>query len=270
MRSGFEWDGSVIQRCSARALILSAVLLALMTLCVGNAIAEDYTYAPGALTPDNAAMMPDSAAGATAYGGTFECTVPFANVQAAPSGYVVGNCKSGVHLRRQAKSSMFDGTFWDGGYIFGNVAGCGWIQVSLDQQVSDTTGALCDPNSIGYRLNEYAVATNDNTTPKSSCSDVPNATKCSDGTTVTSITACYAYRNFRPWASGQGVSDAYAILNSGKSLRWRYITKYGATNFGNSKFVMVRDPSLGAGQGNWYFVQRSCLPANLPGYKAVS
>lgn len=47
----------------------------------------------------------------------------------------------------------------------------------------------------------------------------------------------------------------------GKAVRWRYISRDG-------RYVMVHatryDPNDGHGQQNWFFIQRSCLPAHLP------
>ena len=47
------------------------------------------------------------------------------------------------------------------------------------------------------------------------------------------------------------------------ALKWRYTTKYNSTD-GTGQYVMVRDDTVAAGEGNWVFVPRSCLPATLP------
>jgi hypothetical protein len=230
-------------------------------------VAEDYTYAPGAVGTGSSG---DLTIMAEPMDGIFSCSVPWANVQAAPSGFVVGNCKSGTHLHRQMKSSKYDNTYWDGGYVYGNYAGCGWIEVSKSQLLTGGGQKLCDPNSIGYNLWQYANYTNDATSPKwPNCSDNQATTKCTDGTSVTSTGACSAYRNFRPWASGQAVTDPVGTYPIGKVFKWRYTTRYGATNFSNMQFVMVRDPSISPGQGNWMFINRNCLPSVLPGAQAV-
>lgn len=41
---------------------------------------------------------------------------------------------------------------------------------------------------------------------------------------------------------------------AGYQVFWRSVSR-------DNGYVMVRDPNVGTGQGNWAFVQRSCLPA---------
>jgi hypothetical protein len=234
-----------------------------------RALAEDYTFAPGQIEyeePKLKSKPGEITTQATPMGGIFRCAVPWASVQSAPSGFVIGNCKQNSELHRQMKSDQYDGTYWDGGWVTGNFAGCGWIRVDYSNLVPNSTAyTLCNPNSIGYALSEFALWTNDGTTPKyPNCSDNSATTKCTDGTATTASVSCYAYRNFRPWLSGQQVTDPVAIYPAGKVFKWRYITRYTATNFGNSYFALVRDPALSPGQGNWMFVPTGCL-SSFPG-----
>jgi hypothetical protein len=57
----------------------------------------------------------------------------------------------------------------------------------------------------------------------------------------------------RPFTTTSG-SDFLRTRPAGYQVFWRYVSR-------DNGYVMVRDPNVGTGQGNWAFVQRSCLPA---------
>jgi hypothetical protein len=239
----------------------------------GVARAEYGTYARAALVPVEAPLSTQLAT-TTTYSGNFKCSVPFATVQAAPSGLAVGNCLSGVHLHRQDKSSQYNGTYWDGGFVYGNFNGCGWIQVSYSDQVADGTFQECPVGSIGYRTDEFAIATNEGTTNRTDCRENATSHRCTDGTSVSVAYRCYAYANYRPWVAGQDPTDYVRYYDPPAVLKWRYIAKFTSKTSGR-QWVMVDDPTRSdppGGQGNWLFVARACLSpttGSLPGQQPV-
>lgn len=197
--------------------------------------------------------------------GTFYCSVPYAAVQAAPSGFVVGNCPQGTELRRRVKSALVDvgqGQFdyYEGGYIFGQFSGCGWVRTAQSTAYNTTdVWNNCDPNSIGYNMDEFIYRFSNGQYYTDGCS---GASSCA-GTLINNRTDCWTVANVRPWTSGQSVPSAIRIIPAnathlGQSrLAWRYVTKYPTTD--GSYWVMARDRAYGSGQGNWVFVPLSCL-----------
>jgi hypothetical protein len=241
--------------------------LATVVLCLSGpafAWAEVGTYARGAIAPTSSTSSGSVVPLATPQSGIFSCSVTWASVQAAPSGYVVGNCANGWQLRRTAKSDQFNGTWWDGGYITGNFQGCGWIQVeySIYQSAGTTTG--CAYGSVGYRLDEFARTSNDSGA-NPDCNR--QGGKCTDGTPVQVSwpNGCDIYANGRPWLSGQTASNVMAWLPQGTTVRWRYVTKYTGSP---DLMVMVRRLNVSPGQGNWGFMGRGCF-GTLPYETAV-
>jgi len=250
---------------AARACAVAIVLAC--GIAAAPAQAQDVeTYVPNALTP---AATPTPAPGqpqtrATPMSGYFNCAVPYASVQAAPSGYVIGNCLNGWQLRRTAKSDQYNGTYWDGGFIAGLFNGCGWIQVNWSTMTGAGTTGACAPGSVGYNTNEFASSTNDSTDPNNNCTN--NGNGCTDGTPVAVSwpQGCYMYANFRPWLSGQTASNTTYFVPAGTVVRWRYVAKYTGSP---DTMVMVRHPGVAAGQGNWGFMGKGCfssLPYEVP------
>lgn len=206
----------------------------------------------------------------TAYG-TFYCSVPYAAVQASPSGFVVGNCPQGTELRRRVKSALVDVgqgqyDYYEGGYIFGAFNGCGWVRTAQSNAYNTTdVWSNCDPNSIGYTQDEYMYKLPDGQYWTDDCSD---GASCA-GSLVNNRQTCYTVANVRPWLSGQSVpapirfipqNATYGFLPDGRPaprLAWRYVTKYPTTD--GTYWVMARDRAYSTGQGNWVFVPFSCL-----------
>ena len=62
-------------------------------------------------------------------------------------------------------------------------------------------------------------------------------------------TAATEYANTGRNAVRNIANDTYVL--------WRYVTTDGQN-------VMIRDPHIADGQGDWVFVKRSTLPADLP------
>lgn len=245
----------------ARAYLAAALLTT--ALCAvalpASALADGYLVAPSEqLTPseelspggkDDGMVSPD----ATRMNGTFDCSVPWATVANKPSGYAIGNCGYGIHLHRTLKSDPVDTGYYDGGEIFGNYAGCGWIGTgsSTAHNTTDVWGN-CYPTA-GQSDGSFWQFT-DGCSGTSSCS----------GTNRANPASCTAYGNFRPWRSGQNPTDylrtipANATYLGAPRLNWRYVTKYSAAN-GSGQYVMVRDRATAPGSGNWVFVRRSCM-----------
>lgn len=76
---------------------------------------------------------------------------------------------------------------------------------------------------------------------------------CADGSQVTIQRNCGVYANARPFTTTSGL-DFLRTRPAGYQVFWRYVSR-------DNGYVMVRDPNVGTGQGNWAFVQRRCLPA---------
>ncbi len=257
-------------RSVRRVLLAAGVMAAFAGFGAAGANADVATAVPDGLVE----VLPGGAGGggvapmSTPMGSTFECNQPVVPVQAKPSGFVTGNCLEGVHLRRIAKSDPYLSWYWDGGYIFGNFAECGWVRTDMSDMVSATTGDLCG-GSASMANAEFMVANNDatNEAVHGSCSKhqaSDGSWRCTDGTPVQTVSACYEFANFRPWASGQIPIEPVRIIPSGYTLKWRYLAKYYAADGTGSGMVMVRDPAYSAGYANWVFVHASCL-AGLPG-----
>lgn len=252
------------------ALIVTAALMALAAAAPAVAAEEAGTIMDNALVPvapsagkgGATKLGPEQGGAATtqAWGDTFACNQPYSIVQAKPSGYVVGNCLSGTHLRRQDKSSpystSFPSAYWDGGWIFGNYNGCGWINSGFTNLAGSTTQSLCPVGSIGYNNSEYQTANNNGACAPSTCTD---------GTAVRLRVNCNAWGNFRPWAPGQMVTDFIRVVPAGTTLYWRYMTKYEYPAGSGEYMVMARDPSYSAGNGNWAFYHSPCFEY-LTGY----
>ena len=232
------------------------LLLVALLACwpVTSAHADAFMGNGRQIEPANA---PNSAGGgitplSTVETGTFLCSVPYATIAAQPSGYAIGNCPNGTSLHRQAKSDWTDTGYYDGGKIFGNFAGCGWIRTDQSNKANDLAWNDCNPSSIGYNFSEYA-AFDDGCTAGSSCA----------GTPITNRYDCYAMGNVRPWLSGQTYTDFLRVIphnatvNGQPRFAWRYVAKYQTTDV--NYWVIGRDRGVGRGQGNWVFVPWACI-----------
>lgn len=197
--------------------------------------------------------------------GTFYCSVPFAAVQAQPSGFVVGNCPQNTEVRRIRRSGLVDvggGEFdrYEGGYILGAFSGCGWVR-SAQSTASNTTTVWnhCEPNSVGYTMSEFMYDWGGGNYWYDGC----GGTASCAGTPINNRYTCYAVANIRPWLSGQSLPPALRYIpenathNGAPRLAWRYVAKYPTTE--GNYWVMARDRAYGSGQGNWVFVPYACL-----------
>lgn len=139
--------------------------------------------------------------------------------------------------------------------------GCGWIEARFEpEKLNSNSNSACGEGSTG----DFEV-------PQSSFMERHNSA-LGDGWPVVNTRTCPEYANYRPWSSNNveqelvRTAPAYASSGSGSNypaLKWRYITKYGSAD-GTGRYVMVRDDRYRAGEGNWVFVPRSCLPLTLP------
>ena len=257
---------------SRRVRTVGLALLAALTCCVALAPAtqaEVGTYAPNALKPVKP-QPGDINSLSTQESGIFSCNVPYAVVQAKPSGFVTGSCTRGTHLHRDAKSGEYDTTYWDGGFVYGNYSGCGWIRIDQSDLAAAGGNDLCTWTSIGYNDNEIMIASNEGTQAPNSCSRNATTGRCTDGTSaVVRAGGCKLWANFRPWTSGQGATDPIRdIPASNGRVKWRYVSKY-TTADGSGRYVMVRDDFSSQGQGNWGWMKESCL-TSMPGRMAVN
>ena len=171
----------------------------------------------------------------TSANGTFYCSVDYATVAAAPSGFAVGNCARNTEFRRIAKSGLVGtGTgqgYYDGGYILGAFSGCGWIRTDQSNAYNTTTQwNHRDPNSIGYTKDEFMYKFADGSYYYDGCADTDDC----KGTPINNRQTCYTAANVRPWLSGQSVPAAIRYIPANAThlgaprFAWRYVAKYGA------------------------------------------
>jgi hypothetical protein len=137
---------------------------------------------------------------------------------------------------------------FDGGFIYGNYQGCGWIGTGSESLVASGTYTACG-SSASHTLSEYSSQTN----------HYHCVGGCTDGTPISVVGDCPEYANLRPWSNTSAPTDLLRTRHAGYgSLRWRYQTRYV---YGPYFYVMVRDAGISAGAGNWVFVPRPCLGA---------
>jgi hypothetical protein len=192
--------------------------------------------------------------------GTFVCSVPWADIANVPSGYAIGNCRQGTVLHRTSKSAKTPNGFFDGGYIAGSFAGCGWVRTTEDHKLDGAASNACS-SSASRPLSSFALATNDG-----ACGG-----RCTDGTPVENPAECPKYANFRPWSERNRPTDPVGKVDANSNrLLWRYVSRHASAD-GSGRYVMVHDPdaSIGPSNANWVFVPRSCL-GTLPGSQSPS
>ena len=183
--------------------------------------------------------------------GTFRCAGPdgpATTIRNTPSGFVIGNCLNGTTLKR-AKKSEAAGFWWDGGYIFGNFEGYGWVRSDGDTQV--------DGSANGYTGASTSIS------DIASLVSCPYGESCGDGAAVTLRGSCPTYAN-------KGGHDQLGGLGAGTALHWRYRTLDGA-------WAMVRVDGVkcshaGTGENHalgWRFVPSSCIDYPAPSGRCV-
>jgi hypothetical protein len=110
----------------------------------------------------------------------------------------------------------------------------------LNNELTNTGhGGLTTPCPVGGQ--EY---------PLSSFASLHNSQPADDGASTTITMTCLEYAN-------TGGREPVRTIPAGAQVLWRYVTSDG-------KWVLVRDPRVPDGSGNWIFVARSCLPGTLP------
>ncbi len=183
--------------------------------------------------------------------GVYHCGDPYSTIANVAGGLAIGNCPSNEEfdVEDYGYGGEKSGYFY-GGY-FANLGACAWAKVSevLNKEKSGNTGHCS--GGIGYEYGTFYKEINSNTVP--------------DGFYVVNRVACEEYANVRPWGNDTAVGPIRSVPaytekpgTGYPALKWRYVTN-------NGKYVMVRDARISGGEGNWVFVERSCLPATLPG-----
>jgi hypothetical protein len=167
----------------------------------------------------------------------------WSTIQSFASGYATGNCYDNWHLHRTRKE--VNAYTWDGGYFYGDYQGCGWIRSDRDVLLQYIAYTPCANPNLSDAAIAYVI-------------DCHHGTPNCAGTGVTSIGTCNEYANVRPWtASPAPTSGPLRSRGPGYRFNWRYVVD-------GRNYVMVQDGAVGAGSGNWVFVNRSCLPSTLP------
>ena len=180
--------------------------------------------------------------------------------------FAIGNCASGWDLEVVSYASENTETHEHsyGGFVNNAFSGCGWINTAYTlEKVNSNKNTACAGSGSSR---EFKVE-------ESSFMEKYNRGTVGDGNPVVNKVPCPEYANYRPWSSNNvekeliRTAPEYAASSPGSNypaLKWRYTTKYASTD-GTGQYVMVRDDRItGAGEGNWVFVPRSCLPATLP------
>ena len=240
------------------ALIISATSVAradVDTMGKLREVSSTFKSSPGEVNPLVTAEKED-----------YECTAKYSDMQSGAFSWVIGNCAKGEILeavvRRLYSDSEPEGNYALGGWVGGGFQGCGWIEdekFKPKAKKNKPTTACSELSSGKYEVAESLFMGKHNG-------------GAGDGYFVVNKASCPEYANYRPWSSNNvekeplRTAPAYATSGPGSNypaLKWRYTTKYNSTD-GSGQYVMVRDDRLSAGEGNWVFVPRSCLPATLP------
>jgi FlaG/FlaF family flagellin (archaellin) len=178
--------------------------------------------------------------------GVYHCSDAYSTIANVAGGLAIGNCPRNEELDVEdyGNGGEESGYFY-GGY-FANLGVCAWVKIS--EALKEKGGNLghCS-GGIGYKYGTFYSQI--------------NSESVHDGFYVTNSVACEEYANVDPWGadSATGPIRSVAPYTPGPepgypALLWRYVTN-------NGKYVMVRDARVGGGEGNWAFVERSCLPA---------
>jgi hypothetical protein len=177
-----------------------------LSVTASAALADVDTAVPGGIgvVTTQAKSQALAGSGAQTNGFTYKirsCDKPFVPVASAPSGYVIGNCAQGTHFYPQDTSTV-DQVLYYGGFIFGNYGACGWI-IAPPTSATQTDGdARCPAGSIGYNLNEFAMATNASaaSAPGNDCNQISG--KCTDGSTTSMKLGLSALRQLQALGAG--------------------------------------------------------------------
>jgi len=160
-------------------------------------------------------------------------------VRRAPSSYVLGNAPGGAGWTFDSETAR---SGWSYGYLYGDYNGCSWIQSTHLYRTGTTGNHYCSASGTTFPMRSFAI--------------LKNSTPSNDGYPVSTIAATTEYANVDPMGS-IAARDPIRAVPAGYQVRWRYVTL-------DSQFVMVRDPNVATGDGNWIFVPRSALPNPLP------
>jgi hypothetical protein len=182
--------------------------------------------------------------------GVYHCSDAYSTIANVAGGLAIGNCPRNEELDVEdyGNGGEESGYFY-GGY-FANLGVCAWVKIS--EALKEKGGNLghCS-GGIGYEYGTFYSQI--------------NSGSVHDGYYVNNRVACEEYANVYPWGADSAAGPIRSVPPYTPSheeqgypaLKWRYVTN-------NGKYVMVRDATVGGGEGNWVFVERSCLPASLP------
>jgi hypothetical protein len=202
---------------------------------------------------------------ATSASGDYRCVDQYSVIANWYYYFAIGNCTAGkeIDVVSYASENSVTHEHSYGGFINGFFSGCGWIDTRfpLEKQNGNHNSACAEGSGGEFKVEE------------STFMERYNRVTVGDGNPVVNKTPCPEYANYRPWSSNNieqeliRTAPAYAAASPGSNypaLKWRYTTKYVSQD-GTGQYVMARDDRVtGAGEGNWVFVPRSCLPASLP------
>jgi hypothetical protein len=175
---------------------------------------------------------------------------------ATPKSYVIGNCHDDWALSVEKPDA---GEGMSGAYINDEFGGCGYITRANVETLGGSSAPAC---GSGYpHVEDFGQYFN--------CSNaLARQEQCSnrDGTAVPNDEACHRYFNVRPWKDVTQPQTELPFLSAVPAknkkgtdrFKWRYVTRDG-------RYVLVKDTGRASGTGRWIFVNRSCLPDNLPG-----
>ena len=254
--SGRRWSGTAVSDGRKGAFATRHILAGLIVLiCVAYipSVASADVDMTGKIAPGPALKSGLRSPGLGAeplvnseHDGVYHCSDAYSTIANVAGGLAIGDCPRNEELDVEdyGNGGEESGYFY-GGY-FANLGVCAWVKIS--EALKEKGGNLghCS-GGIGYKYGTFYSQI--------------NSESVHDGFYVNNSVACEEYANVDPWGadSATGPIRSVAPYAPGPepgypALLWRYVTN-------NGKYVMVRDARVGGGEGNWVFVERSCLPA---------
>lgn len=161
-----------------------------------------------------------------------------ASIRNGPAEFVIGSAANGWTF----DADYTGGNPWYYGYLYGNYNGCGWMLNNNLENTGDAGNDYCSSSGTVF--------------PPTSFQSLVNSQPSNDGYPVNTICSTDVYGNVNPMGT-TSPSDFLRTLPDNYQVLWRYVTLDG-------NWVMMRDPNVADGDGNWAFISRSCLPDPLP------
>jgi len=184
------------------------------------------------------ASFPSVCQASVRYTVSLSSTYSVASIRNGPADFVIGSAANGWTF----DADYTGGNPWYYGYLYGNFNGCGWMLNNNLENTGDAGNDYCSSGGTVF--------------PQSSFQSLVNSQPSNDGYPVDTTCATDVYGNVNPMGA-TSPSDFLRTIPAGYQVLWRYVTLDG-------NWVMMRDPNVADGDGNWAFISSSCLPNPLP------